>query len=101
MKRIIILLILSFSLISCSSKDNAQLQTSPQASEKIQETERPQQAAQKPQEEIAGEFFGVPVPMSNYYFAMRVAAMFGTPWGGIPQNYEQLEERTWTDLLLS
>jgi len=101
MKRIIILLILSLSLVSCNSKDNVQPQTSPQASEKIQESERPQQTAQIPQEEIAGEFFGVPVPMGNYYFAMRVAAMFGTPWGGIPQNYEQLEERTWTDLLLS
>ncbi|MBL7198140.1 MAG: hypothetical protein ISS47_08570 [Candidatus Omnitrophica bacterium] len=32
---------------------------------------------------------------------MRVAVMFGTPWGGIPRTAEKLEERTWDDLLLS
>ncbi len=52
-------------------------------------------------EGIAGELFGVPVPEGNYYFAMRVAATFNTPWGGIPRDREQVEERTWTDLLMS
>jgi len=51
--------------------------------------------------ETAGVMFGVPVPAENYYFAMRVALMFGTPWGNIPNNVDELEKRTWDDLLLS
>ena len=27
--------------------------------------------------------------------------MFGTPWGGIPSDLEQAEERVWDDLILS
>lgn len=101
-KTFIFLIIAFFSLTSCSSKENSSNQDiQPQASIQTQEAEQPAQIVQIPDEEVAGELFGVPVPMSNFYFAMRVAAMFGTPWGGIPRTAEKLEERTWDDLLLS
>jgi len=51
--------------------------------------------------EIAGTFFGNQVSKGNYYFVMRIVLLFNTPWGGIPNNHEQLEQRIWDDLLLS
>lgn len=51
--------------------------------------------------EIAGTIFGQPTPISNYYFALRVAGNFSTPWGGIPRDVNQLEDRTWDELVLS
>lgn len=97
MKKSIIFLILLFSLVSCYSGEDIQ----PQQSQHIQEAEQPQSTQQLQDAEIAGELFGVPVPMSNFYFSMRVAATFGTPWGAIPRTPEKLQERTWDDLLLS
>ncbi|MFC1708942.1 hypothetical protein ACFL2J_02635 [Candidatus Omnitrophota bacterium] len=103
MRKIIILFILIFSLTSCSAQENTQSQSSQQVqeTEQAQEVEQVQEVEQIPKEELAGELFGFPVPMGNYYFAMRVATMFGTPWGGMPRTTEKLEERTWDDLLLS
>lgn len=105
MRKSIVLLILLFILTSCSSQNTTPVQeqgtVQGQQVGQAQQVEQSQVTPQIPQEEIAGQIFDVPVPMGNYYFAMRVAAMFGTPWGGIPSTVEQLEERTWTDLLLS
>ena len=104
MRRLFILLILMFSLTSCSSQEGAEPQGQKSVPEPIQTKEvgldEETPLVPKP-EDLAGELFGVPVPMNNFYFAMRVAVMFGTPWGAIPRNSEQLEERTWNDLLLS
>ncbi|MFH1996312.1 MAG: hypothetical protein ABIJ27_04855 [Candidatus Omnitrophota bacterium] len=50
---------------------------------------------------LAGEIFGVPVPRDNFYFVLGVVLRFGSPWGGIPNNQKQLEERIWDDLILS
>jgi len=51
--------------------------------------------------EIAGEFFGIPVPLSNYYFARRVVETFNAPWRPVPKNKKELEDLTWQELLLS
>jgi hypothetical protein len=49
----------------------------------------------------AGEFFGVPVPLSNYYFIKSVLSVFGNKWGANPQTPEEMEDNIWNDLLLS
>lgn len=59
-------------------------------------------AQQKTEEnKIAGEFFGVPVPIGNYYFAKRVVLSFGANWRGSPQTEEELEDLVWQELLFS
>ena len=50
---------------------------------------------------FAGEFFGVQVPMENYYFVKAAISIFGNKWGERPQTPAQLEEATWDQLLLS
>ena len=57
--------------------------------------------SQPQQPEIAGEFFGDPIPLGNYYFVLRTVLTFSVPWGGIPNTAERLEKRLWDDLLLS
>ncbi|HQP09984.1 MAG TPA: hypothetical protein PKV41_01200 [Candidatus Omnitrophota bacterium] len=52
-------------------------------------------------QEVAGTFFGQPVPMENYNFVLRTVLSFNSPWGGIPHNREELEKRIWDDLFLS
>jgi len=54
-------------------------------------------------DEPVGEFsaWGVRVSRGNYYFAKGAIMVFGTKWGASPQTPEELEERTWEDLLLS
>lgn len=49
---------------------------------------------------IAGEIFGQPVPLANYYFAKRVAYTFPSPWGSSDVPQEQREARIWDDLIL-
>lgn len=51
--------------------------------------------------EFAGKIFGQDIPVGNYYFVLKVVTTFGTPWGGIPANQEQLKRRVEDDLLLS
>ena len=69
--------------------------------EQISPTETQTQEASLEKPQIAGEFFGVPVPMGNYYFAKRVVATFDARWRGIPQTQEELEDMVWQELLLS
>lgn len=52
-------------------------------------------------EDIAGEIFGVKVPLENYYFAKRALMVFGTRWGRTPRTLEEVEERVWENLILS
>ena len=52
-------------------------------------------------EQPAGEFFGVPVPMDNYRFAKAAAAIFGSRWGAEPTTPQEVENSDWEDLLLS
>jgi hypothetical protein len=80
------------SLISCGKND--QLQDKKVASGQLN-TAPPQNV------EVAGEFFGVPVPIGNYRFVEIVVRTFNTNWGGIPRTAEELERRIWDDLLLS
>jgi hypothetical protein len=49
----------------------------------------------------AGEFFGQPVSMDNYRFAKAAVSIFGGSWGRDVKTPEELEDRTWEDLLLS
>ena len=53
------------------------------------------------QPELAGQFFNMPVPMGNYYFAKKIVATFGAPWRGNPKTSEDLEDLTWQELVLS
>jgi hypothetical protein len=55
------------------------------------------------QEDYIGEFsgWGVKVPRGNYNIIKYTIGIFGTRWGANPQTLEELEERTWDQLLLS
>ena len=50
---------------------------------------------------IAGELYGVPVPIGNYYFSKKVVVTFSAPWRGTPQTKEELEDLVWQELLFS
>ncbi len=50
--------------------------------------------------EIAGEIFGVPVPMGNYYFAKRVHGTFQSPEER-KMTPEEMEKNVWNNLILS
>ncbi len=54
-----------------------------------------------PSSEIAGEFFGVKVPLSNYYFAKKVVLTLNAPWRPTPKDKRELEDLTWQELLFS
>jgi len=51
-------------------------------------------------ERIAGEIFGTPVSVDNYYFAKRVAAMFARPWGASDLPEAEREPVIWESLIL-
>ncbi|MFH1062917.1 MAG: hypothetical protein V1747_08575 [Candidatus Omnitrophota bacterium] len=59
------------------------------------------QNAQDEESQVAGEFFGVPVSVGNYYFAKRVVMTFGAKWRGSPKDEAELEELVWQELLFS
>ena len=52
-------------------------------------------------QKTAGEFFGVQVPLQNYYFVKGAIMVFGNKWGPQPETPQQLEDCVWNDLLLS
>lgn len=52
-------------------------------------------------QEIAGTFFGNPVPKENYMFILRIILSYHSPWGGIPKDREQTQKRVWDELILS
>jgi hypothetical protein len=60
-----------------------------------------QTAASVDESQTAGEFFGIPVSVGNYYFAKRVVMTFGAKWRGTPQNEAELEDLVWQELLFS
>ncbi len=53
-----------------------------------------------PPGEIAGEIFGVPVPMSNYLFIKAVAAVYPRPWGAADGSAEEQEIWIWESMIL-
>lgn len=55
----------------------------------------------KEKTEFAGEFFGAPVPIGNYYFVKSVITVFGNRFGAQPQTAQELEDCVWDGLLLS
>lgn len=59
-----------------------------------------QPAALPPGTELAGEIFGVPVSLENYYFAKRVAYQFPSPWGAADRPVEDREDFIWEQLIL-
>ena len=59
------------------------------------------QTVQTKNPEIAGEFFGIQVPTSNYYFAKNIISVFGTRWRGVPKTPEEIEKQVWIEILLS
>lgn len=59
------------------------------------------QETKEENKEVAGEIFGTPVPIGNYYFAKRTLMVFGTKWGLEPATAQQLEDAVWDNLLLS
>ncbi len=50
---------------------------------------------------VAGEFFGMPVPINNYYFAKRAVVTFNASWRGTPKDEKALEDMVWQELLFS
>jgi hypothetical protein len=59
------------------------------------------QSSRDDSQAYAGEFFGVKVPIENYYFVKSVIARFGNRWGNAPQTAKELEDAIWEQLLLS
>lgn len=59
--------------------------------------------AEQPKENagFAGEFFGAPVPIGNYYFVKGVITVFGNRFGLQPQTAQEWEDCVWDGLLLS
>ena len=53
-----------------------------------------------PHQGLAGEMFGAPVSVGNYYFAKRVAFMFPQPWGAADLPEKDREPFIWEQLLL-
>ncbi len=58
------------------------------------------QATDQATNQIAGEIFGVPVSMQNYYFAKRVAYQFPSPWGAADRPISEREDYIWRQLIL-
>ena len=52
-------------------------------------------------QEYAGEFFGYPVPIGNYYFAKKAVLTFNAKWRAIPQTAQEVEDMVWQELLFS
>jgi hypothetical protein len=50
---------------------------------------------------IAGELFGVLVPMKDYNFAKKIVSTFNAKWRGIPKDEKELEDLVWQELLFS
>lgn len=50
--------------------------------------------------QIAGEIFGIPVGMDNYFFAKRVADLFPRPWGAADLPQDEREDIIWEQLIL-
>jgi hypothetical protein len=55
----------------------------------------------KKEEQLAGELFGVSVPIGNYYFVKGAIIVFGNRFGPQPRTDQELEDCTWNDLVLS
>lgn len=51
--------------------------------------------------DVAGEIFGAPVPLGNYYFVKRTLMVLGTKWGGQPTTAQEVEDRVWENLIMS
>lgn len=66
-----------------------------------QQAESPEIPPVESQEELAGELFGVSVPMNNYYFAKANVLLFGNRWGASPRNEQEVEQAAWDQLLMS
>ena len=64
-------------------------------------SKQPDAAQPDPAPQFAGEFFGIPVHLQNYYFIKGVIAVFGNKWGPVPQSSEDLENVIWDQLLMS
>ena len=61
------------------------------------------QKAKSAKEEPVGEFsgWGMEVTLNNYYLVKSTIMIFGTKWGAQPQTEQELEDRTWEQLVLS
>ncbi len=57
--------------------------------------------AQPSREAAAGEIFGMPVSLGNYYFAKRVAYTFPRPWGASDVPAKEREPLIWESLILN
>ncbi len=64
-------------------------------------SEQPDFAQHNSAPQFAGEFFGIQVPLQNYYFIKGVISVFGNKWGPSPQSQKELEKVIWDQLVMS
>jgi len=64
-------------------------------------SEQPDSAQHNSAPRFAGEFFGIHVPLQNYYFVKGAISVFGNKWGPQPQSQEELGKAIWDQLLMS
>jgi len=84
--------------IQCSDEKNEkEAAPSGSAAQEARDADSPASAAEDP--EFAGEIFGVPVPVGNYYFAKRVHDTFHHPEEA-GMNPEEKEKFVWHNLVL-
>ena len=84
-----VMILCALTLSHCQKKNEA-----PKSESKTEVPAMPSQS------EIAGEIFGVPVPMGNYYFAKRVHGTFQSPEER-KMTPEEMEKNVWHNLILS
>jgi len=94
--KIFVLIMLS-SVLCCAqqSLEKDRPTKKPELVERLTKDVKPEQP------QVAGEFFGTPVPVGNYYFAKKVVITFSAPWRGTPKTVEELEDLVWQELLFS
>lgn len=66
-----------------------------------QEAQAQHRGEAKEPPKLAGELFGVQVPLQNYLFVKGVLAVFGNRGGPLPKTSEEAERYAWDQLLLS
>ncbi|UCC95156.1 MAG: hypothetical protein JSW40_10195 [Candidatus Omnitrophota bacterium] len=90
-------------LLSCSPEISRQSHEPelPKAEAPLENQVQPDKDVVTQEDGVAGEIFGVLVPLHNYYFAKKVILTFSAKWRGSPKDEQHLEDLVWQELILS